>query len=38
MNDDADRHTQVEEYLTRYAETLTSFDAEAAADLWDIPG
>lgn len=29
---------QVEEYLARYAASLTAFDAEAAAALWSIPG
>ncbi|MBB5836740.1 hypothetical protein HDA39_003474 [Kribbella italica] len=29
---------QITEYLTRYAETLTAFDARAAAQLWATPG
>ncbi|MGJ9411931.1 hypothetical protein ACHAAC_04395 [Aeromicrobium sp. CF4.19] len=29
---------EVDDYLTRYAATLTAFDAEAAADLWATPG
>lgn len=32
-------HTdRVDEYLARYAASLTEFDAEAAADLWSAPG
>jgi hypothetical protein len=29
---------EINDYLTRYAATLTTFDAEAAADLWATPG
>jgi hypothetical protein len=29
---------EITDYLTRYAATLTSFDAEAAAELWTTPG
>lgn len=29
---------RIDEYLTRYAASLTAFDAEAAADLWSTPG
>lgn len=28
----------INDYLTRYAATLTEFDAEGAADLWSTPG
>lgn len=31
-------HEQIDDYLTRYAATLTDLDAEAAADLWTTPG
>ena len=31
-------HDQIDDYLTRYAATLTELDAEAAADLWTTPG
>ena len=30
--------TEIEDYLTRYAATLTAFDSKAAADLWATPG
>ncbi len=30
--------TEIDDYLTRYAATLTNFDANAAADLWGTPG
>lgn len=29
---------RIDEYLGRYAASLTGFDAEAAADLWSTPG
>ncbi|MBR8743815.1 hypothetical protein [Nocardiopsis sp. MG754419] len=29
---------EIDDYLDRYAATLTSFDAPAAADLWGRPG
>jgi hypothetical protein len=29
---------RIDEYLARYAASLTAFDAEAAADLWSTPG
>lgn len=29
---------EIDAYLTRYAATLTAFDAKAAADLWATPG
>lgn len=29
---------EIDDYLTRYAATLTNFDAHAAADLWGVPG
>ncbi|MFJ9686054.1 hypothetical protein ACIRRX_10245 [Streptomyces bacillaris] len=29
---------ELDDYLTRYAGTLTSYDAQAAADLWGSPG
>ena len=29
---------QIDDYLTRYAATLTNLDAGAAADLWTTPG
>lgn len=31
-------HEQIDDYLTRYAATLTDLDAESAADLWTTPG
>jgi hypothetical protein len=31
-------HEQVDQFLTRYAATLTDLDAEAAAELWSMPG
>lgn len=32
-------HTdRIDEYLERYATSLTKFDAESAADLWSTPG
>ncbi|PRA82294.1 hypothetical protein [Microbacterium sp. MYb66] len=32
-------HTdRIDEYLERYAASLTEFDAESAADLWSTPG
>jgi len=33
-----DAETEIVEFLTRYAATLTSYDAGAAADLWATPG
>ena len=30
--------TEINAYLTRYAATLTNFDAHAAASLWGTPG
>jgi hypothetical protein len=30
--------TEINDYLTRYAATLTAYDAQAAADLWSTPG
>ncbi|MFG2212583.1 hypothetical protein [Streptomyces sp. NPDC048638] len=29
---------EIDDYLARYASTLTSYDAHAAADLWGSPG
>lgn len=29
---------EIDDYLTRYAASLTSFDSRAAADLWATPG
>lgn len=29
---------ELDDYLTRYAATLTNFDATAAAELWGVPG
>ncbi|MFK3676848.1 hypothetical protein ACI2IP_03920 [Microbacterium sp. NPDC090218] len=29
---------RIDEYLARYAASLTAFDAESAADLWSTPG
>ncbi|WP_438296011.1 hypothetical protein [Streptomyces sp. HUAS TT7] len=29
---------EIDDYLARYADTLTSYDAQAAADLWGSPG
>lgn len=29
---------RISEYLTRYADSLTTFDAETAAGLWSTPG
>lgn len=29
---------EIDDYLARYAATLTAFDSEAAADLWATPG
>lgn len=29
---------EIDDYLSRYAATLTAFDAEAAAELWATPG
>jgi hypothetical protein len=31
-------HAEIDDYLTRYAQTLTRFDATAGADLWAEPG
>ncbi|CAM3934536.1 hypothetical protein ACXYTP_21760 [Tsukamurella ocularis] len=31
-------HAEIDDYLTRYAQTLARFDAEAAAGLWAEPG
>ncbi|MFC7344854.1 hypothetical protein [Saccharopolyspora griseoalba] len=31
-------HSEIDDYLARYAETLTTFDSEAAAALWATPG
>ncbi|MGC5028222.1 hypothetical protein ACLQ3K_26035 [Tsukamurella sp. DT100] len=31
-------HAEIDDYLDRYAETLTRFDATAAASLWAEPG
>ncbi|WP_127792202.1 hypothetical protein [Agromyces sp. LHK192] len=31
-------HDRIVDYLARYADTLTNLDAEAAADLWTMPG
>lgn len=31
-------HEQIDDYLTRYAATMTDLDAESAADLWTTPG
>jgi hypothetical protein len=31
-------NSEIDDYLTRYAATLTTFDAKAAADLWATPG
>lgn len=31
-------NTEIDDYLTRYAATLTTFDSKAAADLWATPG
>jgi hypothetical protein len=31
-------NSEIDDYLTRYADTLTAFDAKAAADLWATPG
>lgn len=28
----------IDDYLNRYAESLGSFDSQASADLWDMPG
>jgi hypothetical protein len=33
-----DLEKELDDYLTRYAATLTNFDAEAAAALWGTPG
>lgn len=33
-----DAAASIDEYLARYAASLTTFDAEAAADLWAWPG
>jgi hypothetical protein len=30
--------TEIDDYLVRYAATLTAFDSKAAADLWATPG
>lgn len=30
--------SEIDDYLTRYAGTLTAFDSTAAADLWAMPG
>ncbi|MET8211946.1 hypothetical protein ABZT51_39260 [Streptomyces sp. NPDC005373] len=39
MNDiEADIEADIDDYLARYAGTLTSYDAQAAADLWGSPG
>ncbi|MGE6737616.1 hypothetical protein, partial [Streptomyces sp. NPDC059900] len=35
MNDIA---AELDAYLTRYANTLSSYDSQAAADLWGSPG
>jgi hypothetical protein len=29
---------EIDDYLARYAATLTAFDSKAAADLWATPG
>lgn len=34
----ADIDVELDDYLTRYAATLTDFDADAAAALWGTPG
>ncbi|MEV6279645.1 hypothetical protein [Nocardia sp. NPDC051832] len=34
----AELDTAIDEYLTRYAATLTNYDATAAAELWGTPG
>ena len=34
----SDIDTQIADYLDRYAETLTNFDAAGAAELWAMPG
>ncbi|MBA8824126.1 hypothetical protein FHX42_001455 [Saccharopolyspora lacisalsi] len=31
-------NSEIDDYLTRYAATLTTFDSKAAADLWATPG
>ena len=31
-------HAEIDDYLARYAQTLTRFDATAAAELWAEPG
>ncbi|NMD57916.1 MULTISPECIES: hypothetical protein [Tsukamurella] len=31
-------HAEIDDYLTRYAESLARFDATAGADLWAEPG
>jgi hypothetical protein len=31
-------HERVDHFLARYAATLTDLDADAAADLWSMPG
>lgn len=31
-------HDRITRFLDRYASTLTDLDAEAAADLWSVPG
>ncbi|MET7543383.1 hypothetical protein [Streptomyces sp. NPDC005507] len=33
-----DVEADIDDYLARYAGTLTSYDAQAAADLWGSPG
>ncbi|MFF1570234.1 hypothetical protein ACFVY1_43900 [Streptomyces sp. NPDC058293] len=33
-----DIEADIDDYLARYAGTLTSYDAQAAADLWGSPG
>lgn len=30
--------SEIDDYLTRYADTLTAFDSTAAASLWAMPG
>ncbi len=33
-----DIEAELDDYLTRYADTLTSYDSQAAASLWGSPG
>lgn len=34
----SDADSPIDDYLTRYAASLTDLDADAAADLWSTPG